>query len=995
MKFVIASGMIALASMAVGAVPRLVADVNQQPFGSEVYPSEMVGAGGRVFFRGYDRVHGGELWMSDGSDSGTRLVKDLQVGNVGSQPYMLRSVGTRVFFFADDGEHGVKLWSSDGNQTVMAGGPSQGLYGIRPQSATAAGGLLYFTDGPSGGFSNWGGWGLWRSDGTEAGTWMLNPAEWTEFWPYRPFGYANLLTEMDGNLYFANSVGEVWRSTGTQAETVKVADLGSGAQIISMAGAAGRLWITVNRGNAKELWSWFEGAAALLTAIPDGALSVDGLTALEGRAYFVALTPSVGGELWTSNGSVSEKVGVADDGSGPLFPENLTWVGATLFCTGGNDLEGYSLWASNGEQARLVKSWGDNVKPTSLVANAGILYFIRNEGGEVLWKSDGTEAGTMPVKQVTTPETAWGALDLTSAGGSLYFKGNDGQAGFELWSSNGTSGGTGMVKDLQGTRDGHEGIYPGGVGAWGDQFVFYGNDGLSGAEPWTSDGTAAGTRILADVRPGPEGSEPTRFTAVGGKLYFSANDGVHGDELWRSDTSGTALIQDINPGSGGAYIGALTPFGDRLAFKAENQTESGLWVTDGNDAIEVKGTWGNHIAPFGGGLLFTASDPAHGEEPWWTDGETTRLVKDLSPGSPNSSPAWFTRVGNEVYFEAYNGAGFRLWRTDGTESGTTQVAGWQGPGGIYPMVAVGNRLFFFEEKGTTGLKLWTAQNGQAQQVRTIGSTGKEYPFDFPADPFVSVCGNLLFFVANDGEHGDELWRSDGAPAGTRIVRDIRPGSMGSAPSNLMAVGGVVYFQANDGISGEELWVTDGTSAGTQLVADMVPGSGGSAPSQLQLVGKRLFFGAVTEETGREPYVLDVTGVLDFHAWTEMTGLTGIDAAPAATPYSDGVANLLKYAFGIDGTSPYQQRVAGEPGDLPHFSAETDGDGRILQVEYARRTGSSLIYSAKRSATLQEGSFVSMSGVEWIEPMGSGWEKIIRRERVVGDRCFAVIEVTLP
>ena len=989
MRSFIVSGLIAVAPLVGEAAPRMVADVNQQPERIGANPSEMVSAGEKVFFTGESRVLGRELWVTDGSEAGTRLVKDLRVGQTGSQPSMLRAVGTRVFFFADDGEHGVSLWSSDGEETVMAASN-----GFIPQQAAAAGGLLYYANGPSGGPSGFGGWGLWRSDGTADGTWLLNPAEGT-FPSYRPFGYSSRLTEMDGGLFFSNLGREMWRSAGTRADTVKLADLGDGAQIVSLAGAAGRLWITLNRGSAKELWSWNGGAAAMIATFPVGALAVDGLTARDGRAFFVSKDTEAGVELWTSDGIVTRRTGDIQVGEQSSFPSDLTWSGGKLYFTADDGISGRGLWASDGGQAWPVKTWPGSVGPTTLVANSGALFFLRNEGGEVLWRSDGTDAGTQLIKQVTTPGTAYGQRELMAAGGSLYFQGNDGQAGFELWSSDGTPDGTGMLRDRKGTMDGLIGIEPGGMAAWGDELVFCGSNGIAGEEPWRSDGTAAGTQMLMDVRPGAEDSTPARFSVAGGKLFFDANDGAHGRELWRSGASGTAMIRDINPGSGSAYVNGMAAFGGRMAFTAQDETENGLWITDGDTAVRIKEKVGAQLGSLGGGLLFAAADTGYNQEPWWTDGETARLVKDLIPGSQGSSPAWFTRAGNEAFFQAYNGAGFRLWRTDGTESGTGLVGGWPGPGAIYPMVAAGNRLFFFEEKGTSGLRLWTVQNGQAALIRQIGTSGPDYPFAFPAAPYVEACGDLLFFVANDGEHGHELWRSDGTPAGTVMVRDIRPGPMGSAPVNLRAVGGKVFFQANDGVSGEELWVTDGTTAGTRLLADMVPGSGGSAPSQLVLAGRRLVFSAVTEESGCEPYVLEVGAILDFHAWTEEAGLAGLNAAPSATPHGDGVENLLKYAFGIDGSSPYQGAAAGQPGHLPLFTVTSDGGETMLKVEYVRRTGSSLVYTAKRSATLKEGSFVPMAGEELIGPNVGGWEQVTRFERVEGERCFGLIEVTLP
>jgi ELWxxDGT repeat protein len=220
-------------------------------------------------------------------------------------------------------------------------------------------------------------------------------------------------------------------------------------------------------------------------------------------------------------------------------------------------------------------------------------------------------------------------------GGRLFFGGTSPAEGRELWVSDGTEGGTGPVADI---RPGPESgfvdptggpwyfTHPDHVAGQGRVF-FIGDDGVHGEEPWTSDGTEAGTGALGDVRPGSLGSEPRWLTALGGDLYFTADDGVHGRELWRSGPAGPpALVADLVPGPGSSR-----PF----------------------DLLAVDGV-----------LYYSAFTPETGVELWRTDGTAagTGLVQDIHPGPESSTPEKLTVSGRRLYFTAHDGVhGFEPW----------------------------------------------------------------------------------------------------------------------------------------------------------------------------------------------------------------------------------------------------------------------------------------------------------------------------------------------
>jgi ELWxxDGT repeat protein len=137
------------------------------------------------------------------------------------------------------------------------------------------------------------------------------------------------------------------------------------------------------------------------------------------------------------------------------------------------------------------------------------------------------------------------------------------------------------------------------------------------------------------------------------------------------------------------------------------------------------------------------------------------------------------------------------------------------------LVVVNSRVFFSADDGVNGRELWVMDGDvKARLVKDVR------PGPYGSTPrFLTRMGGRLFFVADDGMQGPELWVSDGTAKGTMLVADIRPGTQGSAPDMLTVVGSRLYFTADDGARGRELWSSDGTAKGTQLAQEFVPGPG--------------------------------------------------------------------------------------------------------------------------------------------------------------------------
>ncbi|RKH08019.1 hypothetical protein D7V97_20650 [Corallococcus sp. CA053C] len=161
------------------------------------------------------------------------------------------------------------------------------------------------------------------------------------------------------------------------------------------------------------------------------------------------------------------------------------------------------------------------------------------------------------------------------------------------------------------------------------------------------------------------------------------------------------------------------------------------------------------------------------------------------------------------------------------------------------LVPVKGQVFYAADDGISGRELWvtdgdTAKARRVKDVRTgpSGSTPR----------FLTAVGRQLFFVADDGHHGPELWRTEGSAKDTVLVADLRPGSVGSAPDGLTAVGGRLYFTADDGVHGRELWVSDGTAKGTRLVQEFVPGPGSLFLDELTAWNGRLALVAYDDDS---------------------------------------------------------------------------------------------------------------------------------------------------
>jgi ELWxxDGT repeat protein len=429
---------------------------------------------------------------------------------------------------------------------------------------------------------------LWRTDATEAGTWLvkdINPAPGKgSTIPSSPFD-GGLTAASDYATFFADDGmhgPQLWRTDGTSAGTVPLTNLSRGY-----------------------------------------ALGYGGM-AIGSRVLFPADDGIHGIELWGTDGTPEGTALIknVNPGSGGLPSSQVVSRGLAFFVAGDEELGVTKIFRSDGSKEGTF-GLASAADYTEIVEVSGSVFFSAVHDWNAaldreLWKTDGTLANTQLVKAFPLPGEVG---NLVSAGGKLFFLANDGIHGRQLWVSDGTEVGTTMVKDivsgngviltcsfcyryepllgLTGTEDG---VFFFADSTGGSAVLSPGAGYFRNYSLWWSDGTEAGTRRLKEIGvpsflSGSSGINPLLATIVrNGILYFDAADDAHGAELWRSDgtAEGTVLLQDISPGASSSF------------------------------------PWSFHSSPTG--LYFTASTPGDANQLWFLpDRETLRLGPSPPP----------------------------------------------------------------------------------------------------------------------------------------------------------------------------------------------------------------------------------------------------------------------------------------------------------------------------------------------------------------------------
>jgi ELWxxDGT repeat protein/cysteine-rich repeat protein len=568
--------------------------------------SGLAGVNNMVSFQGllFFTTNDGSWWSSDGTVSGTHHTE-----GIGPTTFPGKNTLNGFLYHAGvDSKHGLELWrndlsSFDDDSLFKDINPGKG--DSNPRAFTNANGTLYFFANDSLTAE-----GLWRTDGTVAGTTLVR-----EF-PCTAHPCLQTMTDAGSNVVFVavdtvNGIA-LWGSDGTAAGTTVL------QQAISIANGAGT---SVFNGNGT--WFFNQGYDLWKTdGTPAGTAFVK---TVGGYAVPLSRGPERLPEPFYSAGSLSYFVAQA--------PTSST-------CT---------LWRTDGTTAGTVQL--SNMCADDFFSFGSTVYFFATPG---LWKSDGTPAGTVLVEAGHAP--SWG---LVASNTNAFFI--DQINSNSLWKTDGTAAGTvavpgnyEFVEDFEGDED----LPVGNNMAVAGSRVFFDSNsaGCPGCRYLTvSDGTTAGTGVISG-NIGPLLSSVFHGVDMNGVLYFQASGG-----LWRSDgtAAGTYLVKDISAGN-------LTNVNGTLFFVYYDSTVSRLWTSDGTSmgTLPVPSSptnvsppgdspwYGTFPLPNANGRVYFPTDDLH---IWRSDGTAggTALIPGLQPG--------FTLVGPNIFYSKATGNEWNLW----------------------------------------------------------------------------------------------------------------------------------------------------------------------------------------------------------------------------------------------------------------------------------------------------------------------------------------------
>ncbi|GGB81827.1 ELWxxDGT repeat protein [Dyadobacter sediminis] len=631
--------------------------------------------GQTLYFSARHTATGEELWKSDGTTSGTVLVKDINPGSANSSdPTAFVHVAGTLYFKAHDAT-GWKLWKSNGTAagTVPVSNAEVSRYTFVGQNdLVAIGSKIVFPAGPDSDE-------LWVSDGTQAGTQLLLSVK------------VEILGKVKNEVFFLGITrhgNQLYKTDGTVAGTVAITNRTSSEgstpqQLTDVNGTAFFIASPVLSVNTKyELWKSNGTAAGTVKLVNSTSVNTNrpprSFTNVNGTLYYVENDD----ELWKSDGTAAGtirlKINMGSDFSRNI--DYLTAVNGTLFFLMNND-----VWKSDGTTAGTIRIQHPDLKTgriSSLFHAGGTIYFKEIRYAEdtlqsvVLWKTNGEPGGTILLKSFgpSFRNTVPYAFK-----GELYFGEWDFVNSVELWKSDGTKNGTGIIKQVI-SSGGNILAQPEAMAGWGNN-LYYITNTSNGFLLVKTDGTAAGTTVIKNLFPGGNMKRFRLYTAMG-MVYFSVyNQNAMQELLWRSDGTAAGTFQ----------LAAFDVYDAGDPYRVENRP------------VQIKDE-------INGKLIFITYGKQSGDQVWVTDGTVKGTQMLTTVQTPKNFIIRSTvKFGNLFYFDMLDPeTGTELWQTDGTAEGTHLTVEMNPDGNaiIHEMLVIGRTLLLSADDGKTGIELY-------------------------------------------------------------------------------------------------------------------------------------------------------------------------------------------------------------------------------------------------------------------------------------------------
>lgn len=373
-----------------------------------------------------------------------------------------------------------------------------------------------------------------------------------------------------------------------------------------------------------------------------------------------------------------------------------------------------------------------NSRELAVLGNTLLFQAEATASGKELWKSDGTSAGTIMVKDIN-PTGDSSPRIFTTLGTYSYFVATDGVKGLQLWRTDGSSANTSMIKGLNASSSSFTQVtikYNQFI-AFKDRLYFAGDDGTKGVELWKINNSTDSATLVRNINESPgNGSSVDNFVIYNNKLYFTTN----GPQLWKLDidTNGDEVVEkvlDFPNLDGDTWTGVFETvvYKDQL-YAAIGTLSKGtlLWKFDNSlqSLSPVKPSYGSASDPVSfttsstrelyvhnNLLFFKVNDGVNGTEPWITDGTEsgTKLLKNINP-SLSSLATYQVVFNNKLYFTASDGQFDNyLWKTDGTTGGTVKEDNFslvKNKLAVTAMTIMNNTTYFIASSLSNGNELY-------------------------------------------------------------------------------------------------------------------------------------------------------------------------------------------------------------------------------------------------------------------------------------------------